>query len=307
MGENNKYRSKAPFHLEMNMESMTGFGSASQRLKGFLITATARSVNHRGLSIHLRFPREAVPLEQAAHEKTREMFQRGRVELTVSVETEDGSGTAPEIDLDRAGAYVRAAACIEAAFQTVSGVTAHGVLSLPGVLRMPDPARFGDFSGVLTGVIGDALAGLKESRLREGAGLAVVFNESLGALMEQVEPIASTHGERVRTVFEKNRGRIRELLGEVELDEARFVQEVAVMADRLDVSEECQRLLHHAREALGILGEPVCGMKLGFLVQEMHRELNTMGAKVTDPQAVYGVIRMKELVGGMKEQAANVQ
>ncbi len=93
----------------------------------------------------------------------------------------------------------------------------------------------------------------------------------------------------------------------MDLDEARFVQEVAVMADRLDISEECQRLLHHVREALGILGEPACGMKLGFLVQEMHRELNTMGAKVNDPRAVYGVIGMKELVGGMKEQAANVQ
>jgi len=291
----------------MNMESMTGFGSAAQRLKGFLITATARSVNHRGLSIHLRFPREAAPLEQAAHGKAREMFQRGRIELTVSVDTEDGSGTAPEIDLERAGTYVRAAAAIGEAYHTESGVTALGVLSLPGVLRMPDPARFGDFSGVLSTVIGDALAALKESRLREGAGLAVVFRESLGAVMEQVDPIASAHGERVRTVFGKNRARIRELLGEVDLDEARFVQEVAVMADRLDISEECQRLLHHSREALGILGEPVCGMKLGFLVQEMHRELNTMGAKVTDPLAVYGVIRMKELAGGMKEQAANVQ
>lgn len=289
------------------MESMTGFGSASQRLKGFLITATARSVNHRGLSIHLRFPREAAPLEQAAHEKAREMFQRGRVELTVSLDTEDWSGTAPEIDLERAGAYVSAAARIEAAFQTVSGMTAYGILSLPGVLQMPDPARFGDLPGVLSTVIGDALSGLKESRLREGAGLSAVFRESLGALALQVEPIAGTHAERVRTVFGKNRARIRELLEEVDLDEARFVQEVAVMADRLDISEECQRLLHHAREALGILDEPACGMKLGFLVQEMHRELNTMGAKVNDPQAVYGVIRMKELVGGMKEQAANVQ
>jgi len=235
------------------------------------------------------------------------MFQRGRVELTVSVDTEDGFGTAPEMDLERAGAYVRAAVAIGDEYHTESGLTALGVLSLPGVLRLPDPARFGDFSGVLSAVICDALSALKESRLREGAGLAAVFRESLGALILQVEPIAATHGERVRNVFEKNRARIRELLGEVDLDEARFVQEVAVMADRLDISEECQRLLHHAREALGILGEPVCGMKLGFLVQEMHRELNTMGAKVTDPQAVYGVIRMKELVGGMKEQAANVQ
>ena len=289
------------------MESMTGFGSASKRLKGFLVMATARSVNHRGLGIHLRFPREAAPYEQATHEKAREMFQRGRVELTVSVDTEDGPGTAPEIDLERAGAYVSAAARIEASLQVPSGMTAHGVLSLPGVLRMPDPARSAVFAGVLSAVIDDALAGLQESRLREGAGLAEFFSESLNALISQVEPIASTHAERVRTVFGKNRARIRELLGEVDLDEARFVQEVAVMADRLDISEECQRLMHHAREALAILGEPVCGMKLGFLVQEMHRELNTMGAKVTDPAAVHGVIRMKELVGGMKEQAANVQ
>lgn len=289
------------------MESMTGFGSASQRLNGFLISASARSVNHRGLSIHLRFPREAAALEQTAHVMTREMFQRGRIELSVTVDTEAGSGSVPEIDMERAGAFVRAADGIREAFHTESGVTAFGVLSLPGVLRMPDPASFGDFSGVLSRVVGDALKGLKESRRKEGEGLERVFRESLRAMMEQVGPIADTHAERVRAVFGKNRARVRELLGEVELDEARFVQEVAVMADRLDISEECQRLLHHAREALGILGETVCGMKLGFLVQEMHRELNTMGAKVTDTSAVHGVIRMKEHVGGMKEQAANVQ
>lgn len=289
------------------MESMTGFGSAVQRLKGFLITATARSVNHRGLSIHLRFPREASSLEQDAHGRTREMFHRGRIELSISVDAEDGPGIAPEIDIERAGAYVRAAAGIREAYHTESGVTALGILSLPGVLRIPDPANCNDFPGVLTRVIGDALTGLRESRLREGEGLEKVFRESLSALTEQVAPIADAHSERVRSVFEKNRARVLELLGEVELDEARFVQEVAVMADRLDISEECQRLLHHSREALGILSEPVCGMKLGFLVQEMHRELNTMGAKVTDAPAVHGVIRMKELVGAMKEQAANVQ
>ncbi len=289
------------------MESMTGFGSASARLDSFLVTATARSVNHRGLSIHLRFPREAASLEQEAHELARGMFHRGRIELTVSVDPEEGSGTAPEADLEKAGAYVRAVEELRDVFRLEAGITAGDLVSMPGVLRIPDPTRSGDFAGVMDGVIRKALEGLLDSRRREGEGLSAVFRESLAAVAEQVEPISATHGERVRSTFERNRKRVQELLGDAVLDEARLVQEIAVMADRLDISEECQRLLHHVRETIGILGDSSCGMKLGFLIQEMHRELNTMGAKVTDPEAVLGVIRMKELVGGMKEQAANVQ
>lgn len=291
----------------MNMESMTGFGSASERLNGFLVTATARSVNHRGLSIHLRFPSEAALLEQGAHGMIKDIFQRGRVELAVSVETGIGDGNAPETDLERAGAYVRAVEGVGKAFKLESGVTAFGIIGMPGVLRIPDPAHCGELPRVLTGVIGEALTALRESRLREGEGLSLVFREGLASLIAQVEPVASGHGQRVQAAFEKYRKRIGELLADAEVDQARLVQEIALMADRLDISEECQRLVCHAREALAVIDEPACGMKLGFLIQEMHRELNTMGAKVTDPGSVHCVIRMKELVGGMKEQAANVQ
>lgn len=289
------------------MESMTGFGSARAELNGCVLTASARSVNHRGLSVHLRFPREAASLEQEAHGMITEGFRRGRIELTVSVETGGADGTAPETDMDMAAAYVRAAAAMGREFGLEPGITAFGLMGMPGVLRVPGPSDPGDLAPVLPGVIGEALAALKESRLREGEGLRCVFRDGLSSLMEQTGPMASGHGQRVQAAFEKYRKRIGELLADAEMDQARLVQEIAVMADRLDISEECQRLVHHAREAMAVLDEPACGMKLGFLVQEMHRELNTMGAKVTDPEAVHCVIRMKELVGGMKEQAANVQ
>ncbi len=289
------------------MESMTGFGTSSARLSGFLVTASARSVNHRGLGIHLRFPRELPDLEAETYELARSLFQRGRIDVALSVEPESPTGSVPEPDQAAAEAYLKAALEIGARLDIPSGFTVKDLMGLPGVLRVPDPDRCGELRETAREMVRRALDELKAARLREGAALERIFREGLDALAAGVEPIGTAHGDRVRVVYEKNRKRVEELLGEAEADPARFVQEIAVMADRLDISEECQRLLHHLREAGSVLGEQACGMKLGFLVQEMHRELNTMGAKVADSEAVHGVIRLKEIVGGMKEQSANVQ
>jgi uncharacterized protein (TIGR00255 family) len=289
------------------MESMTGFGTASARIGGFLVTASTRSVNLRGLGIHLRFPRELQEMEAEAYELARDLFLRGRIEVALSVDPEGPAGSVPEPDRTAAESYLKAALEMSARLDIPSGFTVKDILGLPGVLRVPDPSRCGELRNTARDTVLRALEGLREARLREGAALEVFFREGLKALAAGVEPIGAAHGDRVRAVYEKTRKRVEELLGESETDPARFVQEIAVMADRLDISEECQRLLHHVREAGSVLGDRACGMKLGFLVQEMHRELNTMGAKVADSEAVHGVIRLKEIVGGMKEQSANVQ
>ncbi len=289
------------------MESMTGFGSAKAILNGFTVTASARSVNHRGLNIVLRFPREAAMLEQGAHELAREMFHRGRIDIAVAIDAESGPGSPAEVDIERAGALVRALGELSGMFNLEPGTTAFGLLTAPGVLRLPDPCRSGEFQGVVRDVVRRALTDLRDSRAREGQSLILVFRRALSSIQDRVAPISDGQGERVQAAFGKARRRVAELLADTGVDETRLAQEIAIMADRLDVSEECARLSHHAREAMDILGEPVCGMKLGFLIQEMHRELNTMGSKVTDSETVHAVIAMKELVGNMKEQAANVQ
>lgn len=289
------------------MESMTGFGSAEAVLDGFAVTASARSVNHRGLSVVPRFPRELACLEEYAHGSAKELFGRGRIELTLSLEPGKGPGGTGDVDMEMARSWVQTLERLAGSFRIEPGTTAFGLLSMPGVLRLPDPTRSGDFPGVVRDVIKSCLIHLRESRIREGRGLSVFFRDSLSSLLEGLKPVSEGHGERVREAFGKSRNRVRELLGDAELDQARLVQEIALMADRLDVSEECQRLEYHAREALLVLDGDTCGMRLVFLIQEMQRELNTMGAKLADPDTAHRVIGMKELVGNMKEQAANVQ
>ncbi len=294
-------------HRETKMESMTGFGTSSTRLSGFLVTASARSVNHRGFSVNLRFPREMPDLEAEAYELARSLFRRGRIDAALSVEPEGPGGAVPEPDRAAAEAYLKAALEMEAGLGIPSGFTVKDLMKLPEVLRVANPARNSELREAARGTVRRALEELHASRLREGAALEEFFRESLDTLAAGVAPIEAAHGDRVRAVYEKNRKRVEELLGESEADPARFVQEIAMMADRLDISEECRRLMHHVREAGSVLGERECGMRLGFLVQEMHRELNTMGSKVADSEAVHRVIGLKEIVGGMKEQSANVQ
>jgi uncharacterized protein (TIGR00255 family) len=288
------------------MESMTGFGSTTEVVGGYEVTILCRSVNNKGLTVSFRIPRQTAHLEQALGRAARELFSRGRIDVNISLEAKEGASL-PEPDLDLARAYIRASEKLSGEFYLTSSPDSFSLVTLPGVMRQPEPEEGEGFDESLLSACNDAFAALLANRREEGNALEEHFRDSLGKIAELSVPVSRGQSERVKGVFLERRKRVEELLREPFNDENRLAQELALLSDRMDISEEFQRLSTHIESALGILSGNQCGRKLGFILQEMHRELNTMGAKVDDSEAVRTVIEMKDLLGGLREQVANVQ
>ncbi|MBD3369138.1 YicC family protein [Candidatus Fermentibacteria bacterium] len=293
------------------MQSMTGFGSASALLEGFALRIEARSVNQRGLKIHLRFPSHLVFLEERVQDLARERFHRGRIDVCAVVETPDGSEPLPRVDDRVARAYVRAARKLSERLDLSNDLTVSRLLSLSGVMDRGDPGRVDQdrWAKPAEDCARQCLDDLRACREREGRELSATMNEKLRAIQDMGIPLMEGQKERVEGRLQNLRSRMDALLGDRSLDQDRLYQELALLADKIDVTEEYERLLTHLSAALSLLqsdGEPL-GRKLGFLVQEMHRELNTMGAKVADGAASLRIVDMKNELAALRELVANVE
>lgn len=288
------------------MESMTGFGICSKVIESHKITVLTKSVNNKGLSLVFRIPRETAHLEQALHRIAREIFSRGRIDVSISLER-DSSAAPAEPDIDLAGAYMRGAGALAEKFSLSSSPDAFQLVTLPGVMREPEPSVGECFDSAVISACRGAFESLLSSRREEGKGLAGAFRVSLESISDLSGPVLRDHSERVQAIFQERKKRVADLLNDANVDENRLAQELALLSDRMDISEEHQRLSAHIRSALAILTENDSGRKLGFILQEMHRELNTMGSKADCSEAVHRVIEMKDLLGGLREQVANVQ
>lgn len=286
---------------------MTGFGAADGAVAGGLLRLEIRSVNHRHLSVQLKVPAELADAEGAIRERLRAHFARGHV--TVSgrwIEAPPQQETVT-VDLERA----RALADALRGLGRELGVT--GDLDLATVARLPDVVRVArrdsspDGTAVLA-VLDRASAACVAAREREGAALA-------GDLAGRLEVLAGL-GRRVadaapgRLVRERDRlaASVRELAGGVALEPDRLAKEIAIVADRLDITEELVRFETHLaamRDALS--GGEAAGRQLGFLLQEAAREVNTMGSKANDAGISAAVIAMKTELEKLREQVENLE
>ena len=293
------------------MESMTGFGSATVRRNGFSVTIEAKSVNHKALSPTIRLPDVLWSQESAAWKAAGKMFERGRIKINVRIDIEGEDAALPSINLDAVRKYIKAAKALSADFNCKDEVSAGSLFGLPGVASMTDPSELesGELSGAFTECMEKALKSLKESRLREGNALTPVFIDGFRAIRSLADPILQEQKKNVQERFLILKERITILLDDVRLDENRLMQELAVLADRSDVSEEVQRLQCHLDQAGEILDSDISspGRRLGFLIQEMHREINTMGSKVDNADLSLSIIEMKNILSSLKEQVLNIE
>ena len=288
------------------MESMTGFGNRTEFIGEYQVTVLAKSVNNKGLSLHFRLPKDISHLEKQLYDQAREIFSRGRIDLNVLIDVSSG-GLIPEPDFVLAKAYIDSANKIANEYFLTSSPDAFDIVTIPGIMKAPDFYDTSDFADKLIGIAQKVFHDLLNSRQEEGNGLFSVFEANMKKIKKLSDPVSEGHRNRVEYLFDERKKRINELVAGVELDENRMMQELAVLSDRIDISEEHQRLSAHIQTGLKILKSNNCGRKLGFILTEMHRELNTMGAKVDNAEAIHQVIEMKELLGELREQVANVQ
>jgi uncharacterized protein (TIGR00255 family) len=290
------------------IRSMTGFGAGRRTSGGEEISVEIRAVNHKFCEVKVRIPRELAALEPAVARAVKDRLARGGIDVALR-RTGPGGAMAPRVDAALAEAYARAYAEVQARLGLHDPIRLQDIVSAEGVIRLDERDADLDAARAATeGALGAALEALLAMRLREGEALAadlearLVTVEGLVAGVEVLAPQAVEH-HRARLAE-----RVRELTQGLPLDPGRLAQEVALLADRSDVAEEITRLRSHVAQARQLLaGQEPAGRKLDFLVQEMHREVNTIGSKSQHAELSGLVVSLKAEVERMREQVQNVE
>jgi|HubBroStandDraft_6_1064221.scaffolds.fasta_scaffold30999_4 uncharacterized protein (TIGR00255 family) len=290
------------------MRSMTGFGLGEVPLGSGKLGVEIRGVNHRFLDVRVRVPRELGDMATFIEQIARERLTRGRYEVAMRV---DGpTVTAPSLDRDRARAAFRALCDLRDELAPGSDVPLSLLAAVPdlfvsSVEREPEHVRSATRSAFEA-----AVRGLDAMREREGASLC----DDLARRIDHVRQLAHEIERRAPSVLEAHRQRLRERadrLGagsEIEVDGARLEQEIAMFAERCDICEELTRLESHCAQFVGLLAsQESTGRRLDFLLQEMAREANTVGAKSLDATVAHAVVDVKAEIERMREQVQNVE
>jgi uncharacterized protein (TIGR00255 family) len=293
------------------IRSMTGYGQGSVELRGVRFQAEARSVNHRFLDLRLRVPGSFQSLEKEVREAVRGRLHRGRVELSATVIRPDDD---TDIRLNDAvlSTVLKAASTLRDDHGLQGELDVATVLRVPGILREPgervEPDDE-DRAGILKAITA-AVDALLQDRLREGAHLVEEILARLSGMSTLVDEL-DRHADRVPgEALVKLKARIEKLAADLAIDESRLAQEAALLADRSDVTEELVRLRSHLGQASRILsnpdGEPV-GKRLDFLMQEIHRETNTINSKSSDLEISSRALTLKTEGDKVREQIQNLE
>ncbi len=291
------------------LRSMTGFGSASSEAQGASLRVEVRSVNHRHLAVKTRLPETLAALEPEVEERVRAQCERGTVSVNLALDRSEGASPA-HVDRELARRYARELTALAGELGLPAALSLDTLVNLPGVLC--ESAAVEDGSQVRAAVlelVDQALAGMLAMRATEGAALAADLRKNAQAL----EKLAARIQKRLPSVVRGQRAalekRVQALLGgKVPVTSADLAREIALQADKLDVSEELTRLASH----LGQLETFVAkggriGRQLDFLVQEIFREVNTLGAKCSDATVAHWVVEAKTHVERLREQVQNVE
>lgn len=287
---------------------MTGYGQAEGTVGALRVVVDVRTVNHRFFSPSIKLPAAFGRWETEVREAMRLKVARGHVTLTARSERLEE--TAVAIDEVRFAAVAAQLQALAARYGLAGGVDLASVLRMPDVLSAPREEEAGGTSAELVAIVEVALDGLQRARAEEGARLAAVLRQRLDVVEAALGRIASRAPERIVAYRDRLRESVRELAAGVALDEHRLAQEIALLADRMDVAEELDRFRSHIVAFRATLdagdGEPV-GKRLGFLLQEMLREANTTGSKAADAPILHEVVGLKEELERIREQVENLE
>jgi uncharacterized protein (TIGR00255 family) len=288
---------------------MTGFGSGQATRGTESLAVELKSVNHKFCEVKVRLPRELGALEAMVQKRVKERVTRGAVEVTVRRAAKTGTGLVPQADVELARQYVRAWSELASALGLPDEVRLRDVALLPDVIRVEEPqVHLEDATVALDLAVTAALDGLSAMRVKEGEALEAELSARLALVSSLVTDLVRLAPKAVEEYQVRLAERIAELAKGVSVDPQRLAQEVAIFAERTDVAEELTRLNSHISQFQTLLAskEPV-GRKMDFLVQEMHREVNTTGSKSQHPEISSRVVALKVELERIREQVQNVE
>ncbi len=293
----------------MALKSMTGYGRAEVENQGRIWTAEVKSVNNRFLDAKIKLPRNYAALEDLIRKKISNFHQRGRVDLIVSVSGDFSDLVKIGIDVNLARTYRDRLDELASELNLKSQTELSLLINLPDVVtREQQPEDLAEIWPLLESAIDDAFGQCHDMRAREGEALAADLGERLKVFTEVLDSIEQSTPTIIADRESVLRDRLEKLLDTIDLDPARLAQEVAILVDKSDVTEEMVRLRSHIDQLGDLLDSsaPV-GRKLDFLIQEFLREVNTIGSKINDAENAHKTVSLKSELEKMREQVQNIE
>lgn len=293
------------------IRSMTGYGSAESVFAGKKLSVEIKSLNHRNLESSIRLPAFLAPLEVDIKKRVGERISRGRIEVNIRIDSDPGSNGVDKLEanLPLISNYYSMLTDLREKFDLGDKITLDMLVNLKGSIHVSeveiDPEEARD---TIRSVLDDSLDSLIRMKEAEGRLLHEDFVARIDTIRDYMEKLKSRIPQVVRHYQERLSGRVRELTDGMECDESRLIQEIAIMAEKSDITEEIVRFESHIKQFGEMLdSDTAIGRKMDFLFQEMHREVNTIGSKSSDLEISGNVIEIKTELAKLREQVQNIE
>ena len=291
------------------IRSMTGFGRAQASVEGYNITVEIRSVNNRYFDFYAKMPRTYSFLEEKVKSLLSTEISRGKVECSLQIESTADESVIVSVNEPLAVGYVKAIEELSEKFEVKNDLTALSLARFSDILSITKaPVDEEDLWNKVQVVVSEALAEFVKMRKIEGEKLKADVLSRADLIINNVFYIEERSPETVKAYSEKLLERMKTVLGDTQVDEARIITEAAIYADKVAVAEETVRLRSHIDQLHSMLdSDEAVGRKLDFLVQEINREANTIGSKAQDVDIARRVIDIKAEVEKIREQIQNIE
>ena len=293
----------------MVVKSMTGYGRAIRSLNGREFTVEVRSVNNRYLDCTVKMPRSLSFGEDAVKQAVKAVISRGKVDVSISVQTETGDQTKVTLNTGVVEGYLDAMHQMVSSYGVCDDISVSTLSRLPEVFTVERPEVDEDaLKADLLAVVGEALDRFDQMRTTEGAALKKDLHDRGETILTLVSQVEQGNAQTVIDYRTKLYNKLREVLENTAIDESRILTEAAIFADKVAVDEETVRLRSHLDQMNTMLsgGSPM-GRKLDFLLQEMNGEANTIGSKCTDVRLARIVVDIKAELEKIREQTQNIE
>jgi uncharacterized protein (TIGR00255 family) len=291
------------------IKSMTGYGKYEIAMESGRIIVEIRSVNHRYSEIFVKLPRTLLALENDVRKSVAERLKRGKIEIYIQQEGMIGAGSMPVVNIPLAKAYYDAFAKMKESLGLYDAIPLSLIATQKDLLVVEESRNQAEsLREAITAAVKEAVENLDSMRLREGRTLQEDLQtrrESLSGLIMRITEHAPA---AVAQTAVKLKTRVSQLAGDSGVDEQRLAQEIAFMADRCDITEELVRFNSHLKQLDETLelNEPV-GRKLDFIIQELNREVNTIGSKANDAEITSFIVELKAELEKIREQVQNIE
>ena len=291
------------------IKSMTGYGRAVETVNGREFTVELRSVNNRYLDCSVKLPRSVSFAEEAVKQAVKASVSRGKVDVFISVKSENSDDTKISLNASVLEGYLSAMRRMVTEFGVWDDISVSTVSRLPEVFTVEKPEVDEEqLKADLMSVVAKALEGYDAMRVTEGRALDADLRSRDNTIAELVSQVEAGNGQTVIDYRTRLENKLKEVLANTSIDESRILTEAAIFADKVAVDEETVRLRSHLQQMNTMLtAGGAVGRKLDFLLQEMNREANTIGSKCTDVRLARIVVDIKAELEKIREQTQNIE